>query len=185
MGGLITLAVACYKVVKYMSLMEASVAQINTVKQQLDDIDKKVDEIESIVKLSATTTIADRTLELGDAIELEKKKKQVITELLNQPFYECDENGYATSLNDSLLSVFGMERETAIGYGWLNAISEGHNTRVKEEWENAIKHNAIEFETVYRVKKDGRMYKTTAKILRDSKGGIKFIFGTVTLYEKQ
>lgn len=182
--GLGTTAGFAYRGMKAQLEASFELQKIQPLSDKIDLISKKVTEIDSIVKLSATQTIADKTNELSDSIELEKKKKQFIIEWLSQPFYEADANGYIISLNDSLLGLIGMDRETAIGYGWLNSIAEGHATRVRTEWESAIRHHAIEFETLYRLKKDGKMYRSRAKILRDLTGEVKYIFGTVTPHEK-
>jgi PAS domain-containing protein len=101
--------------------------------------------------------------------------------LLNQPFYEADANGYAFFFNEALLTVLGLDMDSAIGYGWLKAVSEADARRVQEEWEYHIKHNMLRFDTTYRVKKDGKMYRSVAIILRDEQKEIKYIFGTVNL----
>lgn len=120
----------------------------------------------------------DQILNVAKVIE---KKQKTDRHLSSQPIYECDENGYATFLNDSLLEILGMSLEEALGYGWVKAVRPFDQERILVEWKLAVSHGA-EFNSVYtfinqethkQTKVNGR-----AKIERDEHKNILYIIGT-------
>jgi len=133
----------------------------NSLVDKVNRIDSKLDEILNITRV------------------IEKKQK-TDRHLSSQPLYECDENGYATFLNDSLLEILGMDMEQALGYGWVKAVKQIDQERVLNEWKLAVEHG-LEFNSVYTFINQENHKQTKvngkAKIERDEKKNILYIIG--------
>lgn len=75
--GLTTIAGFAYKGMSAQIEASFELKKIQPLSDKIDSLAVKIQEIDSIVKLSATQTLADKTHELGEAIDLEKKKETV------------------------------------------------------------------------------------------------------------
>lgn len=168
-----------YRMFRAISSIQDNVSKLPAFKAELDDMHKLLNQIQNLVKAGSSDNILSRIEALANENLNIHKKEQAVRELIHQPFFECSANGYLIRINDSMCDVLKMNREKAIGYGWMSIVHPVEQDKMIREWECFIRFGK-EFSGSFLIKDQSRL-NLWAKIERDDKREPIFIIGTIKI----
>jgi PAS domain S-box-containing protein len=111
-----------------------------------------------------------------------QQREASLRSLVNQlpvSVFECDENGWRTSVNDRWCATTGLTPTDAMGMGWLRAVHPDDRERVSQEWQEAIARGR-DFHGHYRyIRVDGETAWAEARAVarRDPEGRLTGYLG--------
>lgn len=73
-------------------------------------------------------------------ILLGEVRQQFLESKLGIALYVCSSDGSCEYANESLATLFGLERAQMLGNGWLQAVNRSERQKVMEFWHYAIEH---------------------------------------------
>ncbi|HUQ86114.1 MAG TPA: PAS domain-containing sensor histidine kinase, partial [Vicinamibacterales bacterium] len=138
---------------------------------------------------SVEQQVADRTEALSKAMaELKVSEQQfrLITDLSPVHLFRAGPDGDATYLSPGFLSMTGLTRERALGFGWTDAVHPEDSDRLMAAWQEAIRHGVI-FQAEFRFRtviNEYRWYRARVVPDRDDTGRIVgWVGASVDLHE--
>jgi PAS domain S-box-containing protein len=138
---------------------------------------------------SVEQQVADRTDALSTAMaELKFSEQQfrLITDLSPVHLFRAGTDGAAIFLSPGFLSMTGLTRERALGFGWTEAVHPDDRGRLMEGWNEALRHGVI-FQAEFRFRTatgDYRWYRARVVPDRDDTGAIiGWVGASVDLHE--
>ena len=138
---------------------------------------------------SVEQQVADRTHALSKAMaELKFSEQQfrLITDLSPAHLFRAGPDGEAVFLSPGFLSMTGLTREHALGFGWTEAVHHDDRGRLMEGWHEALRHGVI-FQAEFRFRTatgDYRWYRARVVPDRDDTGAITgWVGASVDLHE--
>ena len=119
------------------------------------------------------SSLADQINYIKKSIIISNQRQSMLWATINVPYYECDEHGVCTYVNEALANLFGMSRDEMLTLGWVKAIVGQHErVRVVDEFMAAVR-NKLPYDVEYRVKNQRTgeefMAKATAQHCLDEK----------------
>jgi PAS domain S-box-containing protein len=138
---------------------------------------------------SVEQQVADRTEALSKALaelKLSEQQFRLMTDL--SPFHQfrAGPNGQAIFLSPGFLSMTGLSREHALGFGWINAVHPDDRDRLMAAWHEALRAQVI-FQAEFRfrtVTGELRWYRARVVPDRDEEGNVVgWVGAAVDLHE--
>jgi PAS domain S-box-containing protein len=162
-------------------------AQVPTIKAQLDEMQARLDEIANELKFNGGQSTKDIVTSLHDLVELSEMRWQVQLQTTPTGVYECDPSGRCTRANPALCELFGLSESAMIGddgNGWLQVVGRNQAEKMTafHNWESSVREKIPYKDEYWIMPSDGEpVYCTTyAQALRSKKSGkiLKF-YGVV------
>ncbi|HET9704009.1 MAG TPA: ATP-binding protein [Vicinamibacterales bacterium] len=101
---------------------------------------------------SVERQVAERTEALSRAmakLELSEQQFRLITELSPFHLFRAGPDGDATFLSPGFLSMTGLARDRALGFGWVEAVHPDDRDQLMAYWEQAL-HSGVVFQAEFR-----------------------------------
>ena len=138
---------------------------------------------------SVEQQVADRTDALSRAMaELRVSEQQfrLITDLSPIHLFRAGPDGDAAYLSPGFLSMTGLRREQAMGFGWIDAVHPDDRERLMTSWQEAL-HSQVIFQAEFRFRVatgEYRWYRARVVPDRDETGNvIAWVGAAVDLHE--
>src|SRR5687768_484624 len=138
---------------------------------------------------SVEQQVADRTDALSRAmaeLKISEKQFRLITDLSPVHLFRAGPDGDATYLSPGFLSMTGLRREQALGFGWIDAVHPEDRERLMVSWQEAL-HSQVIFQAEFRFRVatgEYRWYRTRVVPDRDEHGNvIGWVGAAVDLHE--
>ena len=138
---------------------------------------------------SVEQQVADRTDALSKAmaeLKISEKQFRLITDLSPVHLFRAGPDGDATYLSPGFLSMTGLRREQAMGFGWVDAVHSEDRDRLMASWQQAL-HAQIIFQAEFRFRVatgEYRWYRTRVVPDRDEDGNvIGWVGAAIDLHE--
>ena len=126
---------------------------------------------------SVEQQVADRTAALSKAmaeLKISEKQFRLITDLSPVHLFRAGPDGDATYLSPGFLSMTGLRREQAMGFGWIDAVHPDDRERLMLSWQEAL-HSQVIFQAEFRFRVatgEYRWYRTRVVPDRDDAGQV-------------
>ncbi len=101
---------------------------------------------------SVEQQVADRTDALSKAmaeLKISEKQFRLITDLSPVHLFRAGPDGDATFLTPGFLSMTGLSRDRALGFGWIDSVHPEDRQRLMEGWHEALNSQVI-FQSEFR-----------------------------------
>jgi PAS domain S-box-containing protein len=138
---------------------------------------------------SVEQQVADRTDALQRAmteLKLSEQQFRLITELSPVHLFRAGPDGDAIFLSPGFLSMTGLTRERALGFGWVDAVHPDNRQQLMSSWQEALASRRI-FQAEFRfrtVTGEYRWYRARVVPDRDESGAIVgWVGAAVDLHE--
>jgi PAS domain S-box-containing protein len=138
---------------------------------------------------SVEQQVADRTHALSKAmaeLKISEQQFRLITDLSPVHLFRAGPDGDATFLSPGFLSMTGLRREQAMGYGWIAAVHPQDRDRMMEGWQEALRSQVI-FQAEFRFRVatgEYRWYRARVVPDRDEQGTVMgWVGAAVDLHE--
>ena len=138
---------------------------------------------------SVEQQVADRTEALSRAmaeLKLSEKQFRLITDLSPVHLFRAGPDGDATYLSPGFLSMTGLTRERAMGFGWIDAVHPEDRERLMASWHEAL-HSQVIFQAEFRFRVatgEFRWYRTRVVPDRDDTGAVTgWVGAAIDLHE--
>jgi PAS domain S-box-containing protein len=138
---------------------------------------------------SVEQQVADRTQALSKAmaeLKISEKQFRLITDLSPVHLFRAGPDGDATFLSPGFLSMTGLRREQAMGFGWIEAVHPEDRDRLMEGWQQALQSQVI-FQAEFRFRVatgEYRWYRARVVPDRDEHGDVMgWVGAAVDLHE--
>ena len=138
---------------------------------------------------SVEQQVADRTDALSRAmaeLKISEKQFRLITDLSPVHLFRAGPDGDATYLSPGFLSMTGLRREQAMGFGWIDAVHSDDRDRLMSSWQEAL-HSQVIFQAEFRFRVatgEYRWYRTRVVPDRDEDGNvIGWVGAAIDLHE--
>ena len=138
---------------------------------------------------SVEQQVTERTRALSIAmaeLKLSEQQFRLITELSPVHLFRYGAEGEAIFVSPGLLSMTGLPRERALGFGWVDAVHPDDRNRLMLGWQEAVQSQSI-FQAEFRLRTSGgdyRWYRTRVVPDRDDSGTIVgWVGASVDLHE--
>ena len=138
---------------------------------------------------SVEQQVADRTEALSKAmaeLKLSEQSFKLITDLSPVHLFRAGPDGDATFLSPGFLSMTGLRREQAMGFGWIEAVHPHDRDRLMESWQEALQSQVI-FQAEFRFRVatgEYRWYRARVVPDRDEHGNVMgWVGAAVDLHE--
>jgi len=138
---------------------------------------------------SVEQQVADRTQALSKAmaeLELSERQLRLITDLSPVHLFRAGPEGEAIFLSPGFLSVTGLTRDQALGFGWIEAVHPQDRDRLMAGWQEALASGVI-FQAEFRFRVatgEYRWYRARVVPERDEAGAIGgWVGAAVDLHE--
>jgi PAS domain S-box-containing protein len=138
---------------------------------------------------SVEQQVADRTEALSKAMaELKVSEKQfrLIADLSPVHLFRAGPDGDATFLSPGFLSMTGLSRDQALGFGWIESVHPDDRERLMEAWHEALRSHVI-FQAEFRFRLltgEARWYRARVVPDRDDAGNVcGWVGAAVDLHE--
>ena len=138
---------------------------------------------------SVEQQVADRTQALSKAmaeLKISEKQFRLITDLSPVHLFRAGPDGDATFLSPGFLSMTGLGREQAMGFGWIEAVHPEDRDRLMEGWQEALQSQVI-FQAEFRFRVatgEYRWYRARVVPDRDEQGQVMgWVGAAVDLHE--
>jgi len=138
---------------------------------------------------SVEQQVADRTEALSKAmaeLKISEKQFRLITDLSPVHLFRAGPDGDATYLSPGFLSMTGLRREQAMGFGWIDAVHPDDRERLMLSWQEAL-HSQVIFQAEFRFRVatgEYRWYRTRVVPDRDDGGQvIGWVGAAIDLHE--
>lgn len=95
---------------------------------------------------SVEQQVADRTDALSKAmaeLEISEKQFRLIADLSPVHLFRAGPDGDATFLSPGFLSMTGLSRERALGFGWVESVHPDDRERMMAAWHDALRSQVI------------------------------------------
>src|SRR5688572_27309601 len=95
---------------------------------------------------SVEQQVADRTEALSRAmaeLKISEKQFRLITDLSPVHLFRAGPDGDATFLTPGFLSMTGLSRDRALGFGWIDSVHPEDRPRLMEGWHDALNSQVI------------------------------------------
>ena len=138
---------------------------------------------------SVEQQVADRTEALSKAmaeLKISEKQFRLITDLSPVHLFRAGPDGDATFLSPGFLSMTGLSRDQALGFGWIESVHPDDRQRLMEGWQEALRSQVI-FQAEFRfrvVTGESRWYRARVVPDRDEHGAVcGWVGAAVDLHE--
>ena len=138
---------------------------------------------------SVEQQVADRTNALSKAmaeLKLSEQQFRLITELSPVHLFRAGPDGEAIFLSPAFLSMTGLSREQAMGFGWTSVVHPDDRDRLMASWQEALRNQVI-FQAEFRFRTvlgEYRWYRARVVPDRDDNGAIVgWVGASVDLHE--
>jgi hypothetical protein len=138
---------------------------------------------------SVEQQVADRTDALSRAmaeLKISEKQFRLITDLSPVHLFRAGPDGDATFLSPGFLSMTGLSRERALGFGWIESVHPDDRQRLMEGWHEALQSQVI-FQAEFRFRVatgEYRWYRARVVPDRDEEGAVcGWVGAAVDLHE--
>ena len=138
---------------------------------------------------SVEQQVADRTQALSKAmaeLKISEQQFRLITDLSPVHLFRAGPDGDATFLSPGFLSITGLRREEAMGFGWIGAVHREDRERLMEGWQEALRSQVI-FQAEFRFRVatgEYRWYRARVVPDRDEHGAVVgWVGAAVDLHE--
>jgi PAS domain S-box-containing protein len=138
---------------------------------------------------SVEQQVADRTKALSRAmteLKISEQQFRLITDLSPVHLFRAGPDGNATFLSPGFLSMTGLRREHAMGFGWMDAVHPDDRERLMQAWQEALRSEVI-FQAEFRFRVatgDYRWYRARVVPDRDVHGKVVgWVGAAVDLHE--
>jgi PAS domain S-box-containing protein len=138
---------------------------------------------------SVEQQVADRTEALSKAmaeLKLSEQSFKLITDLSPVHLFRAGPDGDATFLSPGFLSMTGLRREQALGFGWVEAVHPDDRDRLMQSWQQALRSQDI-FQAEFRFRVatgEYRWYRARVVPDRDEHGTVMgWVGAAVDLHE--
>ena len=138
---------------------------------------------------SVEQQVADRTRALSKAmaeLKLSEQSFRLITDLSPVHLFRAGPDGDATFLSPGFLSMTGLRREQAMGFGWIEAVHPEDRDRLMRSWQEAL-HSQVIFQAEFRFRVatgEYRWYRARVVPDRDERGEVMgWVGAAVDLHE--
>jgi PAS domain S-box-containing protein len=138
---------------------------------------------------SVEQQVADRTNALSKAmaeLKISEQQFRLITDLSPVHLFRAGPDGEAIFLSPGFLSMTGLSREKALGFGWIDAVHPQDRNRLMEAWQEALRNQEI-FQAEFRFRTaadEYRWYRARVVPDRDDAGRIiGWVGAAVDLHE--
>ena len=122
---------------------------------------------------SPAEEIRKRLLELETVVEAMEFRHNVVCERLGIGIYMCGLDARCSYSNPQLASLFALDRDEMLGWGWLSAVSHNDQDRVRESWQMAVKEK-LPYREQYRLR-SGKVVETEAFLLHNKTAYIGYV----------
>ena len=138
---------------------------------------------------SVEQKVADRTEALSQAmaaLKISEKQFRLIADLSPVHLFRAGPDGDATFVSPGFLSMTGLSRDRALGFGWIESVHPEDRQRLMEGWQEALRSQVI-FQAEFRfrvVTGESRWYRARVVPDRDEDGVVcGWVGATVDLHE--
>jgi PAS domain S-box-containing protein len=138
---------------------------------------------------SVEQQVAVRTDALSKAmaeLKISEKQFRLITDLSPVHLFRAGPDGDATYLSPGFLSMTGLRREQAMGFGWIDAVHPDDRDRLMSSWQEAL-HSQVIFQAEFRFRVatgEYRWYRTRVVPDRNEDGNvIGWVGAAIDLHE--
>lgn len=138
---------------------------------------------------SVEQQVADRTDALSKAmaeLKISEQQFRLITELSPVHLFRAGPDGDARFFSPGFLSMTGLSRDRALGYGWVEAVHPEDRDRLMSGWQEALRSGVI-FQAEFRFRTaadEFRWYRARVVPDRDENGNIVgWVGAAVDLHE--
>ena len=114
--------------------------------------------------------LLDDIIRTADAMEV---RQNIVCDHLGIGIYMCSLEAKCTYGNPKLADIFGIGREELLGWGWLQAISRGDQTRVREAWQLAVRER-LPYRETYTLR-DGTEVETEAFLIASHSSYVGYV----------
>ena len=119
-------------------------------------------------------------------LKFSEQQFRLITELSPVHLFRYGLNGEAIFLSPGFLSMTGLPREQALGFGWIDAVHPDDRNRLMSGWQEALGSQTI-FQAEFRFRTSSgefRWYRARVVPNRDDQGGVAgWVGASVDLHE--
>jgi PAS domain S-box-containing protein len=138
---------------------------------------------------SVEQQVDDRTAALSKAmaeLKISEQQFRLITDLSPVHLFRAGPDGEAIFLSPGFLSMTGLSRQKALGFGWIDAVHPADRDRLMTGWQEALRSQAI-FQAEFRFRTVGgdyRWYRARVVPDRDDGGAVVgWVGAAVDLHE--
>jgi PAS domain S-box-containing protein len=138
---------------------------------------------------SVEQQVADRTEALSKAmaeLKISEKQFRLIADLSPVHLFRAGPDGDATFVSPGFLSMTGLSRDQALGFGWIESVHPDDRPRLMEAWHEALRSHVI-FQAEFRfhvVTGESRWYRARVVPDRDDGGNVcGWVGAAVDLHE--
>jgi PAS domain S-box-containing protein len=138
---------------------------------------------------SVEQQVADRTEALSKAmaeLKISEKQFRLIADLSPVHLFRAGPDGDATFLSPGFLSMTGLSRDQALGFGWIESVHPDDRERLMEAWHEALRSHVI-FQAEFRFRLlagEARWYRARVVPDRDDAGNVcGWVGAAVDLHE--
>lgn len=138
---------------------------------------------------SVEQQVADRTDALSKAmaeLKISEKQFRLITDLSPVHLFRAGPDGDATFLSPGFLSMTGLSRDRALGFGWIESVHPDDRQRLMSGWHEALRSQVI-FQAEFRFRVatgEHRWYRARVVPDRDEEGTVcGWVGAAVDLHE--
>ena len=138
---------------------------------------------------SVEQQVADRTEALSKAmaeLKVSEQSFKLIADLSPVHLFRAGPDGDATFLSSGFLSMTGLRREQAMGFGWMEAVYPQDRDRLMQSWQEALQSQVI-FQAEFRFRVatgEYRWYRARVVPDRDEHGNVMgWVGAAVDLHE--
>lgn len=119
----------------------------------LSSLPEKIDSILQEVRPDGGNSLRDKVEGIGASlktyIQLSDSRFRFMADTAGILMFEHDKDGLCVWVSDGWCALTGMQREDAIGNGWVNAVAASDRPRVMEAWRRAVIEKRV-FSEVYK-----------------------------------
>lgn len=114
--------------------------------------------IENNFGIEAGKKIKEMFYNLHNRMDIKNIRLDLLENTLNLGIYICDENGKCIYANNTISSIFDLDKSEMIGSGWLKPVKD--KEKVFKEWKFSVENN-LPYKTEYELL-NGKVVSTEA-----------------------
>lgn len=143
-------------------------------------------EIQAELKPNGGTSLRDAVNEIRHMASVADVRSHLSREVCPYAMYECAPDGKCIWVNEALCQLFGLDAEDALGYGWLQSVSDAERSTTMFLWQEAVVKD-IPWSTVFTIvnQRTGAQVRCRTRATSYKMGGVIILYSGTVIPEKQ
>ena len=138
---------------------------------------KRIEKVAAQFSPNGGSTLRDAIDRVEQSVVFSEKRSRILYDSgdVNRGWFEATKSGSCTHVSNSWCRMHSAQRDEALGYGWLNQVSESSRESFVDAWHHATTDNRS-FDTEY-VSASGRSFHLHAERVTSSRGELLGFIG--------